>query len=213
MSDEAVRGEPPALFGGRARESRRTRGVRMSRARLTHIASANVRGTRIRTAGLTEARIRGSVFRVLEENLLCSIASVTDSVRAHINTAYFCYSGQLELYFLSHPRSLHCRNLATNSSIGMTIFSSSQQLANPGRGLQLFGTCRQASGARARRAEQLYGKRFPAYASWKATLKTRDAGREYRFYQFVVRRFKILDESALGEAVFVHGIVNRRIAT
>lgn len=185
------------------------RGYAMSRAKLTHIGSSNVRGTRTKTPGLTEARIRRSVFRILEENVLCSIATVTHNNRAHINTAYFCYSDQLELYFLSHPSSLHCRNLSTNSSIGITIFSSSQPWVRPGRGLQLFGRCRQARGAHAKRAEQLYGKRFPAYASWKATLKRSDAGREYRFYRFVVRNLKMLDEKALGDAVFVDAGVNR----
>ena len=49
----------------------------MNRAKLTHIGSTDVRGTRTRTPGLTEARIRRSVFRILQENLLCSIATVS----------------------------------------------------------------------------------------------------------------------------------------
>ena len=89
----------------------------MSRARLTNILSRDVCGARILAAGLTEPRLRGSVFRILRESVLCSIATVTEKNRAHIHTAYFCYSEERELYFLSHPSALHW---------GMTIFSSSQ---------------------------------------------------------------------------------------
>lgn len=152
----------------------------MSRAKLTHILSRDVRGTRISTAGLTE--------------VLCSIATVSERNRAHINTAYFCYSDDLVVYFVSHPNSLHCRNLSRSSPIGMTIFSSSQPWGSPGRGLQLFGRCQQATAVQAKQAERLYAKRFPAYGSWKATVKRGDAGGQDRFYRFVVRTVRILDE-------------------
>lgn len=181
----------------------------MSRGRLTNIRCSDVRGTLIRMPTVTEVRLRKHVFRILKENVLCSIATVTDVNRAHINTAYFCYSDDLELYFLSHPSSRHSRNLARHSSAGMTIFSSSQPWASPGRGVQLFGRCRQARGAHARVAENLYGERFPAYTGWKAVLKEGDAGLEYRFYRFVVRNLRVLGEKAFGGGLFVDAVVRR----
>lgn len=181
----------------------------MSGAKLTRVRSRDVRGTRINTPGLTEPGIRKRVFRILNENVLCSIATVTGRNRAHINTAYFCYSDDLELYFFSHPNSLHCRNLSRRSSLGITIFSSSQPWGSPGRGLQLFGRCQQATGLHADRAERLYAKRFAAYGSWRATVKERDAGGDYRFYRVVVKTLKILDEQALGDAVFIDAAINR----
>src|SRR5436853_7650599 len=90
-------------------------------------------GTRI-----SERRIRASVARVLAGNKLCSIATVARENRAHINTAFFAYSPNFELYFLSDPESLHCRNLVANPSMAMTIFNSSQNWDAPGRGIQLF---------------------------------------------------------------------------
>jgi len=182
----------------------------MSGARLTHILFRDVRGTRIRTPpGFAEAAIRRRIFRILEENVLCSIATVSGTNQAHINTAYFCHSDDLELYYLSHPNSRHCRNLARHSSTGMTIFSSSQPWGSPGRGVQLFGRCEPATGHHASRAERLYAKRFPAYAGWRRSAKKGDAGADYRFYRFVVRNLKILDEQAIGDAVFVHAAVKR----
>jgi len=180
----------------------------MSRARFSHIVLRDVRGADLRTSAPTEPKIRRCLFRILKENVLCSIATVGGK-RPHISTAYFCYSDQLELYFLSHPNSLHCRNLSRNPCVGMTIFSSSQPWGNPGRGAQLFGTCQQATGLAARRAERLYGKRFSAYRSWRAGAERSGAGRDYRFYRVVVKTLKLLEEKALGDAVFAYAAVRR----
>ena len=153
-------------------------------------------------------RVRRSALRILRENVLCSIATVAPGDRAHINTAYFCYSDRLEFYFLSDPSSTHCRNLARNPSMAMAIFRSSQPWNRSGRGLQLFGTCREARGSHAARGERLYGERFRSYRTWMAGTSERErrlaAGlRTYRFYRFVPTKVKILDEAEFGGGVFV----------
>jgi len=181
----------------------------MTRAGLERIAARDVRGVARIIPGLNEGRIKRVAFRILADNVLCSMATVTEDNRAHINTAYFCYSHELEVYFLSHPSSLHCRNLSENPSLGIAVFSPSQRWAGPDRGLQLMGTCRQARGSQAIRAEQLYAKRFRSYARWRKGLKRTDAAGEYRFYRFVCQRLKILDEGEFGGAVFVSATVKR----
>src|SRR6266508_3119196 len=97
-------------------------------------------------------RIRSSIMQVLKANTLCSMATVTPNHHAHINPAYFCCSQDLEIFFLSDPTSLHCRNLESNPSMAMTIFDSSQNWGGSDRGIQLFGTCRQATGRQALQA-------------------------------------------------------------
>ena len=181
----------------------------MNRASFARIGAYDVMGKPAGAKGLSGDRVRESVFRILRNNVLCSIATVTRPGSAHINTAFFCYSNQLELYFLSHPSSWHCRNLAANSSMAMTVFRSSQKWGDPGQGLQLFGTCRQARGLQAKQAEQLYAKRFPAYASWRVNLSRNDVARDYRFYRFLTGRLKILDEKGFGDGVFVSASVKR----
>lgn len=164
---------------------------------------------------LLEEPVRRSLFRILRENALCSMSTVATGNRAHINTAYFCYSRALELFFLSDPGSLHSRSLAKNPSMAMTIFRSAQSWGRPDRGAQLFGTCREAKGPHARNAERLYGERFPPYAR---TLEGRTSEarrqaeqlRSYRFYRFVPTRVKILDERVFGGGVFVVASVPRR---
>lgn len=158
----------------------------------------------------SEGRVGGSVHRILRDNLLCSMSTVTRDSRAHINTAYFCHSEALELYFLSDPSSVHCRNLSTNSSMAMTIFSSAQQWGRLDRGMQLFGTCREARGSQAAKAERLYGRRFPLYGQWRTNQRKDDSHDfRYRFYRFVPSTVKLLDEREFGAGVFVVAAVKR----
>ena len=89
---------------------------------------------------------------------------------AHQHGNFRC-SEEPELIFLSHPDSLHCRNLLTNPSMAVSIFSPSQKWNGSDQGVQLFGTCSQASGRNELEAERLYGERFPAYAEWRRNLK------------------------------------------
>jgi uncharacterized protein YhbP (UPF0306 family) len=179
-----------------------------NRFQFTDIHFENVTGCRLDNHPPGPELVRASVCRILEANVLCSIATVTTEGRSHINTAYFSYSDALEIYFLSHPASLHCRNLLTNAAIAMTVFSSAQQWTEPGQGVQLFGTGEQTSRAFADEAERSYSNRFHDYTSWKRTLQDSDLARKYRFYLFRVSRLKILDERAFGDAIFVSASVH-----
>jgi uncharacterized protein YhbP (UPF0306 family) len=154
-------------------------------------------------------RVSRSVARVLEENGLCAWATVTQDGRAHINIGYFAQSTDFHLYLLSHPASLHCRNLATNASMAVAVFVSPQDWTAPGRGTQLFGSCTEVGGDEVRNADQVYGHRYTAYTAWKAALKPDDPARQYRFYRFVPDRIKILDEVEFGDAVFVQAEIVR----
>ncbi len=153
-------------------------------------------------------RVRRSALRILMENVLCSMSTVATGNRAHINTAYFCYSDDLELRFLSDPGSTHCENLAVNPSMAIAIFRSTQRWGGSDRGMQLFGVCREANGREAAQAERLYGKRFRLYAKWMAGTSEREKRlasdlRTYRFYRFVPSTVKILDEAEFGGGVLV----------
>lgn len=159
-------------------------------------------------------RIRRSIGRILRENVLCSISTVSPGNRPHINTAYFCYTPDLILYFLSDPASRHCRNLEGNPSLAMTIFRSAQEWGREDRGLQFFGRCRRAAGRGASLAEQTYASRFAPYRKWMkgmspAERKQAALLRSYAFYRFVPDRIKILDENEFGGAVFVTAAVVR----
>jgi uncharacterized protein YhbP (UPF0306 family) len=181
----------------------------MYQLKLVNISSTNVRGYGVKIEGLSQDRIWGSLQQILESTELCAVATVAAGGQAYVNTAYFAYSDQLEIYFLSHPSSSHCQNLIANASAALAVFSSSQKWEGPDCGAQLFGLCCRISASEARKAEQPYARRFPGSVDRKAGLPGSDPALEYCFYRFVTQRLKILDEREFGEAIFVQADVER----
>ncbi len=158
---------------------------------------------------LTEAQVLASVFRILEQTSLCSLATVAPDHAAHLAPVYFAYSRDLRLYFLSDPRSWHGRHLAANSTMAVCVYDSTQRWGGADCGITLYGTCRMTRGKGASRAAQVYGRRFRSYEEWRAGLSSGDAALGYRFYEFVPSRVKVLDERRLGSAVFAVASVRR----
>jgi uncharacterized protein YhbP (UPF0306 family) len=148
---------------------------------------------------LSPARIKTLVRRLLESSTLCAIATVSPGKRAHVNTAYFAWNRELDLFWMSEPNAEHSRNLETNSSAAIAVYDSAQVWEQADRGIQLFGSARQLRGAAARDAAREYARRFPAAA--EADLSA------YSFYRFRPRRVKVFDEADLGAGVFVTAAV------
>jgi uncharacterized protein YhbP (UPF0306 family) len=157
---------------------------------------------RVTGSRFAAARVWRSLSRILRENVLCAMATVSRVGRAHVHVAYFCHSDEPALYFLSDPRSHHIRNLSRRRTMAVAVYRSNQRWGGPDRGLQLFGTCSEARGASRREAERLYARRFPGYAGWRAR-SAADVVSSLRFYRFVPRKVRILDEAEFGDGVFV----------
>jgi uncharacterized protein YhbP (UPF0306 family) len=175
---------------------------------LATIRAVNAGGLPAHVDNLTESRLRTSVLRILAGNTLCALATVGHGPHAHINTAYFCYSQDLDLYFLSHPGSLHGRNLKANPAAAVAVYSSAQTWGGQDSGLQLAGVCAEAAdAAEARSADALYAARFAPFTTWKATLGATAAARAYRFYRFATSGLKVIDEREFGPAIFVSASV------
>ena len=179
-------------------------------ASFRNISANAVDGAAITGQPPSADRVARSIARVLEETGLCAWATVTQEGRAHINIGYFAQSADFHLYLLSHPTSLHCRNVETNASMAVAVFVSQQDWTAPGRGIQLFGSCAEVGGDEVGDVERVYGHRYTAYAEWKAALKPGDPAEQRRFYRFVPDRVKILDEAEFGDAVFVQAEIVRR---
>jgi hypothetical protein len=140
---------------------------------------------------VSATRIGAAVRRLLEASTLCAIATVAPRNRAHVNTAYFAWTPDFRVVWLSDPRAAHSRNLSGNRSAAVAVYDSSQSWGKPDRGIQLFGRAADAPPE----AEEVYTGRFPDYRSSDFS--------GYRLYQLVPRRVKLFDERELGAATFV----------
>jgi len=104
-----------------------------------------------------------------------------------VNTAYFAWTPDLRIVWLSEPQARHSRNLRANASAAVAVYDSSQTWGKPDRGIQLFGS------ARLGRDDSVYAARFPEYEGLDA----------YCVYELVPSRVKLFHEGALGAATFV----------
>src|SRR5215208_5768048 len=98
----------------------------MGSTRLRSIGARDITGASVDVRRLSAARVERTLLRILKKNPLCAFATVTPDRRAHANTAYFAYSRAFEIYFLSHPESIHCRNVTSNSTMAIAVFESVQ---------------------------------------------------------------------------------------
>ncbi len=74
--------------------------------------------------------------------------------------AVFYASRGLDLCFLSAPLTLHCRNIATDPRVAVTIQGDCTEWSDI-KGIQMQGTARRLEGDAANDARQLYATRFP----------------------------------------------------
>ena len=146
-------------------------------------------------------RLEAAAHELLGASTLCAIATVSARGQAYVNTAYFAWTRELNLVWLSHSAATHSMNLQKRATTAIAIYDSSQTWGRPDRGIQLFGTARTAAGRTARAAERIYGGRFPDYAGVDLSA--------YGFYLFRPRRLKLFDERAFGSGVFVSARADR----
>jgi uncharacterized protein YhbP (UPF0306 family) len=156
-------------------------------------------------------RLNASVSRILAANTLCSMATRNEAGTVHISTAFFGFGRDLFLYFLSHPESVHCHNLARVPQRAVAAFDSHQHWGDPHTGLQLFGTGALADADANSQAGELYAARFPRYREFLLGTPDRQppSFRGLKFYRFMPQRVQILDEWEFGEEVFIPAAILR----
>jgi uncharacterized protein YhbP (UPF0306 family) len=163
--------------------------------------------------GYESDRLHASLARILAANALCSMATRTEAGTPHINTAYFCFSRDLVLYFLSHPGSVHCRNLTRMPQMAVAVFDSHQLWGDPHAGLQLLGTGMLTNPDASHEVGELYAARFPRYREFLRRTPEEQPQPStlgsLRFYCFSPERVQILDEWEFGEEVFISATILR----
>jgi uncharacterized protein YhbP (UPF0306 family) len=147
-------------------------------------------------------RIRGLAHQLLDASMLCAIATVSPGGRAHVNTAYFAYTRDFEIVWISEPRARHSLNLQSSTTASVAVFDSHQTWGGDDRGIQLFGSAAQEVGAAAAYAKRAYARRFPGYVP--------DENSAYFPYRLGPRRMKLFDETTLGAGVFVTANVTQK---
>jgi uncharacterized protein YhbP (UPF0306 family) len=150
---------------------------------------------------IAAARLVAAARSLLDASALCAIATVSDDRSPHVNTAYFAFSPELDVVWMSDPDALHSRNIRARGTAAIAVYDSTQLWGRQDRGIQLFGSARELGRSDARDAEALYGRRFSEFEPGQFGA--------YRLYAFHPDRIKLFDERELGAWQFVTARVER----
>lgn len=151
----------------------------------------------------SDKEINSSIESILKSNSLGAMSSINGS-KSYVNTAYFVYSNDLVLYFLSQPTDIHVSNITNNSSVAVAIWETPDNWGENLRGLQLFGTCKQLSlGKELLDGMKLFIKKFPAFKSIIKHPGEFADGVASRMYAIRISSVKILDEPQFGRRKYI----------
>ena len=166
-----------------------------------------------------EIKVRGSenptlvkkcLTSILEKTMLCSISTINSDMSPHINTAFFTFDPEYNLYILSQPSAKHSGNVERNPKASVTVFETKQEWGGPLIGIQLFGKMEITEDSELAAAQDLYGDRFPSYREWLNSLPDQErSSMDSRFYVFIPEEFKMLYDPEFGEEHYVEGTVIR----
>ncbi len=154
----------------------------------------------------SDKKLNESIKEIIEQNKLLSLATVTPSGKAHINTLYYAYDDKLRLYVITDPKSDHSLNLLKNKSAAVSIFKSNQKFWKDDlQGLQMFGKCYKTKLLQMPKGTTKFLKRFPLFKD--LVKKPKDFAKKavgVKLYTIEVKRIKLFDEKRFGEEVFIN---------
>jgi len=149
------------------------------------------------------------VDAILTDNSLCTLATANEDGSPHVNTAYYAHDGQLHLYILTPPSTVHAKNLESRPAVALSVFRSDQGWGSPHRGLQLFGAAAPVGEDEHRRVFDCYSTKHPALLDLAPDAERMLEELESRFYDVQIKSLKIVDEAANGSESLISIHVSR----
>jgi uncharacterized protein len=133
------------------------------------------------------------VHGYLKQHHVATLATSDESIWA---AAVFYVNDGYTIYFLSSPTSRHCRNLARNARVALTIQEDYADWPEI-KGVQLEGEASEISGSEEHHARLLYGQKFPVVGKLaQAPAAIVKAMAKVRWYKVVPTRLYFIDNSA-----------------
>ena len=117
-----------------------------------------------------------------------------------ICTVYYTVDSKRDIYFLTDPATIHAKQISKNAKVALAISDSPQTPASKKIGLQIYGLCKQVSGA---------NKVTYAINLWKKTLGVTSKDYSYegmvrkaihgRMYKITPKKMKFFNEELWEE--------------
>ncbi|GIK84140.1 MAG: hypothetical protein BroJett025_07620 [Patescibacteria group bacterium] len=148
---------------------------------------------------MLEEKHRGLIKKYLTDKYQMVLAT-SGAEYPWIATLYFSFDDELNLYFLSSPNTLHCKQIDENQKVAVAIADSPQNPTSNKKGLQIFGVAQQISGKH---------KITHALNLWKKTLGVTSTEYSYegmtkklisgRMYKIIPKKIKFFNEELWEE--------------
>jgi uncharacterized protein len=128
----------------------------------------------------------------LQEHHVATLATAGEAVWA---AAVFYVNDGYTFYFLSSPNSRHCRNLARNPRVALTVQEDYSDWPDI-KGVQVEGVASEIGGDEEDRVRRLYGRKFPVVGKLaQAPAAIVKAMAKVRWYKVVPARVYFIDNS------------------
>ena len=145
--------------------------------------------------------LRTRVLRYLQSHHVLTLATVGEDGPAAAALFYAC-DDDFTLYFLSDPKTEHCRNLRQRPAVAVTVQDNVEDWQRI-QGIQLWGTAAQLEDSdEAERAWAVYTARFPFVARLRTGTESEASDpalatqfQKVRLYKVVPRRIRLIDNT------------------
>lgn len=154
--------------------------------------------------------VKESIEHIFSTVDLCSMATVSATNDAHINTCFYASTEDCRLIFFTDPMSRHGRNLGHNPSIAVTVYDTHQPWGGDICGFQGFGTAELLTGDATVSALSAYSARHPGMEQWAPTIDVMNTVFALRLYSIRIEQFTLIDELRFGKKECINGVVLRR---
>ncbi|MFB6213667.1 MAG: methyltransferase domain-containing protein [Candidatus Nanohaloarchaea archaeon] len=148
----------------------------------------------------TREEVEESIREILSKNRLLSMATVKGE-DPHINTCFYTFDDELNLYILTPPDTEHGENLENNDSVAVDVHDSHQEWTDDKQGLQIFGKAEKVE--EVEKVLDLYLDRYSElgeFASNKEELEELDS----IFYKIEPDQIKVFDEPRFGTETWIN---------
>lgn len=137
------------------------------------------------------------ILNFLAEQKLMSLAT-TDGKTLWSATVYFLFDHELNFYFLSSPDTRHCKNIAKNTTVSLTVADSRQLPKDLKIGLQVSGNAKRVSSiANFKKIISMWNKRFAGKT--KLDYDTIMKAWKSRFYKIAPSEIQMFDQKEYGD--------------
>ena len=117
---------------------------------------------------------------------------------------YFTLYDETSLCFVLNLNSMHAKLLGKTDAASVAIYDSSRPRTSPKIGIQMIGSCKQASVAESLKVRERYAQRFPEnIKDTTVSEAVASAMAGLRFFIFIPNEIKILDEPRFGGETYI----------